>query len=74
VWQTCALLNIGPTTVWKLISTGELETTRIGRRRLVLFSSLQKLLHPVNSQPAKGKRGKPREARFAEREVSGGPP
>ena len=36
-------LGIGLTKTWELIKSGELATVRIGRRRLVVVSSLRKL-------------------------------
>lgn len=36
-----ALLGIGRTTIYELIDQGVIETTRIGRRRLVIYSSLE---------------------------------
>ena len=40
------LSGLGPTTVWRLISEGKLESTMVGNRRLVSVSSLKKLLAP----------------------------
>ncbi len=37
------LLGIGLTMTWQLIKSGDLETVRIRRRRLVVVSSLKKL-------------------------------
>jgi hypothetical protein len=45
--ETCRLGGFGPTTCWKLIAEGKLETTKIGRRRLVLYPSLKRLLQPT---------------------------
>jgi excisionase family DNA binding protein len=41
------LSGLGNTKIWELIKTGELQTVRIGRRRLVLFKSLVALLWPA---------------------------
>jgi hypothetical protein len=38
--------GLGNSTIWKLISEGRLDTVNIGRRRLVLYDSLEKLLSP----------------------------
>ena len=38
--------GLGNSTIWKLIAEGRLDTVRIGRRRLVLYRSLEKLLSP----------------------------
>lgn len=36
-----ALLGIGRTTIYELMDQGVVETTKIGRRRLVIYSSLE---------------------------------
>jgi hypothetical protein len=46
VKRTRELSGLGNTKIWQLISTGQLQTVRVGRRRLVLYSSLRKLLRP----------------------------
>ena len=40
----CKLVGIGNTTMWNLIKTGRVKTVKIGRRRLIIFSSLESLL------------------------------
>jgi hypothetical protein len=40
------LSGLGHTTIWALIKSGKLETICVGRRRLVLYSSLERLLSP----------------------------
>ncbi len=40
------ITGLGNTTVWKLISEGRLDTVSVGRRRLILYASLEKLLSP----------------------------
>ena len=40
------LSGLGLTKLWELISAGELETVSVGRRRLVVFASLERLLSP----------------------------
>ena len=43
------LTGIGKTKLFELISDGTLETTSIGRRRLILYRSLQRLIEgPAN--------------------------
>lgn len=44
VRTACRLMGLGHTTVWKLISEGRLRTIRIGKRRLVLFDSIEQLI------------------------------
>jgi hypothetical protein len=45
--------GLGNTTIWALISSGKLQTTCVGRRRLIVYHSLQQLLLPApsDSQP-----------------------
>jgi excisionase family DNA binding protein len=40
----CKLLGIGNTTMWSLIKAGRVKTASIGRRRLIIYSSLESLL------------------------------
>jgi excisionase family DNA binding protein len=40
----CKLVGIGNTTMWNLIKTRRVKTVKIGRRRLIIFSSLESLL------------------------------
>jgi len=40
----CKLMGVGNTTMWSLIKTGRVKTVKIGRRRLIIFSSLESLL------------------------------
>jgi len=43
------LTGIGKTKLFELIADGTLETTSIGRRRLILYRSLQRLIEgPAN--------------------------
>ena len=44
VKRTCKLLGLGNTTIWDLIGQNKLKTIRVGRRRLVLYSSIESLL------------------------------
>jgi excisionase family DNA binding protein len=41
--EACELIGVGRTTMWALIKTGRVKTVNIGRRRLVIFSSLEML-------------------------------
>jgi len=41
------LLGIGGTMMWALIAEERVATFKIGRRRLVVFESLEKLLPPM---------------------------
>ena len=38
--------GLGNTTIWALIKAGKLETVSVGRRRLIIFRSLERLLSP----------------------------
>jgi excisionase family DNA binding protein len=38
--------GLGNSTIWKLISERRLDTVSVGRRRLILYDSLEKLLSP----------------------------
>ena len=40
----CKLVGVGNTTMWALIKAGRVKTVRIGRRRLVIYLSLESLL------------------------------
>jgi hypothetical protein len=44
--STRKLTSLGNTTVWALIKEGRLKTIKIGRRTLVLFDSIERLLTP----------------------------
>jgi hypothetical protein len=40
----CKLVGVGNTTMWGLIKAGRVRTVSIGRRRLVIYGSLELLL------------------------------
>ena len=42
----CRLVGVGNTTMWALIRDGRVKTINIGRRRLVIYASLEALLTP----------------------------
>ena len=64
VATTRKISGLGNTTIWGLIKNGALETIRIGRRRLILYSSLETLLSPTPPEPAlKPRRGRPRKTK-----------
>ena len=64
VATTRKLSGLGNTTIWALIKSGELESVRVHRRRLILYHSLERLLPPTPSdsshQPPR--RGRPAKA------------
>jgi excisionase family DNA binding protein len=43
----CKLVGVGRTTMWVLIKSGRVKTLSIGRRRLVVYSSLEQLVSGV---------------------------
>jgi hypothetical protein len=47
--ETKRLSGLGHTKLWELIGDGTLETVSVGRRRLVIYASLCKLLTPETS-------------------------
>jgi hypothetical protein len=46
VATACAVSGLGPTTMWSLIGQKKVEAVRIGRRTLIVWASLQRLLTP----------------------------
>ena len=40
----CKLVGVGNTTMWALIKSGRVKTISIGRRRLVIYASLESLM------------------------------
>jgi len=46
VKSACGLIGVGNTKIYELIKSGRVKTTRVGRRRLVIFSSLEALMTP----------------------------
>jgi excisionase family DNA binding protein len=44
VARAAELVGLGKSTVWKLIADGELESVKVGNKRLVLFVSLADLI------------------------------
>ena len=42
------ITGLGLTTIWALIAKRELDSVLVGRRRLILFASLRRLLTPNN--------------------------
>jgi len=60
VLQARKLSGLGNTKIWELISVGTLESVRVGRRRLITYRSLEKMLRPMADEPARRRRGRPR--------------
>ena len=59
------LSGLGHTKLWELIGSGVLETVRVGRRRLVIYASLCRLLAP-DGQSQLRRRGRPRKVTASE--------
>jgi len=53
------LSGLGHTKLWELIGNGVLDSVRVGRRRLVIYASLCRLLAP-DGQSQLRRRGRPR--------------
>jgi hypothetical protein len=50
--EACRLAGIGTTKLYQLIGDGLVETTTIGKRRLVIFRSLEALIDSGRSKPS----------------------
>ena len=48
VKTVCRLLEIGSTKMWELIKEGRVQTAVLGRKRLVIYGSLEQLLKPAH--------------------------
>jgi excisionase family DNA binding protein len=48
--DTVELLGVGKTTIYKLVGEGRLSTIKIGRRTLVLMTSVSNLIESGRSQ------------------------
>ena len=44
VKAACKLMGVGNTTMWALIKAGRVKTISIGRRRLIIYASLESLM------------------------------
>jgi excisionase family DNA binding protein len=58
------LSGLGNTTIWALIKSGKLESICVGRRRLIVYRSLENLLspEPCDSSQHPRRRGRPPKA------------
>lgn len=54
VKRACELIGVGNTTMWGLIATGRVKTTSIGRKRLVIYSSLEELVSESTNSKTSG--------------------
>jgi excisionase family DNA binding protein len=46
------ITGLGNTTIWSLIKDRKLETVCVGRRRLIVYRSLEQLLSPTQPDPS----------------------
>jgi hypothetical protein len=46
VKMACQLVGIGNSTMWKYIRSGRVKTISLGRKRLVIYASLEELVSP----------------------------
>jgi hypothetical protein len=55
------ITGLGLTSLWKLAKENRIEIVRIGRRTLITYRSLERLLlpDPVDSTPPRRRRGRP---------------
>jgi excisionase family DNA binding protein len=54
------LSGLGNTTIWALIKSGKLVSICVGRRRLIVYRSLEELLSPApDPSPQPRRRGRP---------------
>ena len=49
--EACRLSGVGSTTMYRLIGDGLVETTTIGKRRLIIYKSLEALINSGRSMP-----------------------
>jgi len=52
------ITGLGLTSLWKLAKEGRIEVVHVGRRALITFRSLEKLLLPVTNTTPSPRRGK----------------
>ena len=50
--ESCRLSGLGLSTIYKKIDDGTLESTTIGKRRLIFFASLMKMIESGRSLPS----------------------
>jgi len=46
----CRLLEIGNTKAWELIASGRVRTFNLGRKRLIVFASLEELIAEADAR------------------------
>ncbi|MES2000886.1 MAG: helix-turn-helix domain-containing protein [Pseudomonadota bacterium] len=56
VSRAMAMLDIGKTKLYELVGTGDLEAIRIGRRTLILRSSIEALIDRLRERARNGRR------------------
>lgn len=50
VKTACEISGLGVTSIYELMNAGKLQSTTIGRRRLIIYSSLEALLAPAAAE------------------------
>ena len=55
VSRAMAMLDIGKTKLYELVSTGDLEAIRIGRRTLILWASIDTLIGRLRERSKEGR-------------------
>jgi excisionase family DNA binding protein len=44
VLEACQMTSLSRWTLWKLVKSGELQTRKVGRRKLIVAESLEKFI------------------------------
>ena len=63
------LTGLGLTTIWKLIRDKKLQSVHVGRRKLIVYASLRRLLTPNNDDQATQERSAAARCLRAKRKV-----
>ena len=63
-FQTARCISgLGLTTLWGLAKAKRIDVVRVGRRTVITYASLERLLSPGGAQPAHGQVAAPRRGR-----------
>ena len=63
VAQACELTGLGETTIYELLKNGTLRSVHVGKRRLIVYESVEELIEqgaPTTALPAPRRPGRPR--------------
>jgi excisionase family DNA binding protein len=44
IQRACEIIGVGRSTMWRLTAQNQVKTAKIGRRRVIIFASLETLL------------------------------